>query len=569
MPHGDEKSVKLPELLAPAGSPEALDAALLAGADAVYLGGKVLNARMSAKNFGNDVLPDAVKKAHAAGVSVYVTMNTLVTDRAMREAMEQAEFLCGIGVDALIVADLGFASTLRRYLPDLPIHASTQASGHDLEAAEFLARMGFSRMVCARELSRENIEYLVRNSPIPIEMFIHGAMCVSASGQCLMSSFIGGRSGNRGECAQPCRMQYNGSYPLSLKDMCLAGHIDEIISSGVASLKIEGRMKSPEYVYTVVSVYRRLLDERRNARDGEMKLLEAAFSRGGFTDGYYSGDHRNMNGVRSESDKRATDKLKVGFMPVKREFCPIVTGERKTLPLPHDFNGKGEKIKFRPVRSARWYRPETMCGGNFFEINYIPLDAYPKYTANGVLIPPVIPDSEREEVRRKLLAAREKGAIHALVGNVGHIELAKECGFIIHGDYRLNIFSSASAGLYDGFEDVLLSPELIIPQVRDINAEKGMIVYGRIPLMTLEKPCGASVLKDRTKAGFPVIREGGREIVFNSVPTYMADQRDRLKAAGTFSEHFIFTVESRAEAERIINNYKKGLPCGRPVKRIK
>ena len=569
MPDGDEKSIKLPELLAPAGSPEALDAALLAGADAVYLGGKVLNARMSAKNFGNDVLPDAVKRAHAAGVRVYVTMNTLVTDRVMREAMEQAEFLCGVGVDALIVADLGFASMLRRYIPGLPIHASTQASGHNLEAAEFLAGMGFSRMVCARELTRGNIEYLVKSSPIPIEMFIHGAMCVSASGQCLMSSFIGGRSGNRGECAQPCRMQYNGSYPLSLKDMCLAGHITDIISSGVASLKIEGRMKSPEYVYTVVSVYRRLLDERRNARENEIKLLEAAFSRGGFSDGYYTGDHRGMNGVRSENDKRTTGKLKVDFKPVKREFGPIDTGERETLPLPREFIEKSEKVRFKPMRSARWYDPAAICGGDFFEINYIPLDAFDKYSANGVLMPPVIPDSEREEVRKKLLAARKKGALHALVGNVGHIELAKECGFIIHGDYRLNIFSSASARIYDEFEDILLSPELILPQVRDINAKKGIIVYGRMPLMTLEKPCGARTLSDRTKAVFPVIKEGGREIVFNSVPTYMADQREKLKAAGTFSEHFIFTLESRAEAMQIINNYKKGLPLGKPVKRIK
>ena len=570
MPDGDDKSIILPELLAPCGSPEALDAALLAGADAVYLGGRVLNARMNAKNFGNDILPDAVKKAHAAGVKVYVTMNTLVTDRAMREAMEQASFLYGIGVDALIVADLGFASMLRRYLPGMPIHASTQVSGHDLEAARFLAEAGFSRMVCARELTRENIEYLVRNSPIPIEMFIHGAMCVSASGQCLMSSFIGGRSGNCGECAQPCRMQYNGSYPLSLKDMCLAGHITEIISSGVASLKIEGRMKSPEYVYTVVSVYRRLLDEQRSANANEMKLLEAAFSRGGFTDGYYTGDLRGMNGVRSESDKRNTDKLRVDFRPVKRETHPInLTDERETPALPESFNEKGEKIKFKPVRSARWYRPETMCGGDFFEINYIPLDSFEKYSANGVLMPPVIPDSERKEVRKKLIAAREKGALHALVGNIGHIELAKECGFIIHGDYRLNLFSNASARIFDGFEDLLLSPELILPQLRDINAKKGIIVYGRIPLMTLERSCGARTLVDRTKAGFPVIKEGGREIVFNSVPTYMADQRDKLKAAGPFSEHFIFTVESRTEAEQIINGYKKCQPPGRPVKRIR
>ena len=281
------KKYALPELLAPCGSPEALDAALLGGADAVYLGTKILNARMNARNFEGDALRDGIAKAHRAGVKVYITMNTAVTDRQMHQAMTSAQDLCKMGADALIVADLGFASMLRKYLPGLPIHASTQCSAHSLDGVRFLAERGFSRVVIARELSKANIEYIVKNSPVPIEIFVHGAMCVSASGQCLLSSFIGGRSGNRGECAQPCRMQYNGGYPLSLKDMCLAGHITEITASGAASLKIEGRMKSPEYVYNVTSVYRRLLDQRRNAGEKEMKLLEASFSRGGFSDGYY------------------------------------------------------------------------------------------------------------------------------------------------------------------------------------------------------------------------------------------------------------------------------------------
>jgi putative protease len=216
---------------------------------------------------------------------VYVTLNTAVLDKELKEAVAYADFLYGIGVDALIMSDLGLASLIRGRYPDMELHASTQASGHNAECAKTFAKMGFSRMVCARELSKDEIKELCTASPIEIEQFIHGAMCVSQSGQCLASAVMGGRSGNRGVCAQPCRMKYNGRYPLSLKDMCLAQHVTELIESGVASLKIEGRMKSPAYVYEVVSVYRRLLDEARNASKDEMQTLANVFSRGSFTDG--------------------------------------------------------------------------------------------------------------------------------------------------------------------------------------------------------------------------------------------------------------------------------------------
>ena len=177
-------------------------------------------------------------------------------------------------------------------------------TGHNTYSAEFLKNMGFSRMVCAREMSKENIDILVKNSPIEIEMFVHGAMCVSQSGQCLMSSFIGNRSGNRGECAQPCRLPYNNSYPLSLSDLSLAEHIGELIDSGVASLKIEGRMKSPSYVYTVTKIYRTLIDTRRLPTGEELAELRRAFSRGEFTDGYFTGKkEEKMTGTRSEGDK--------------------------------------------------------------------------------------------------------------------------------------------------------------------------------------------------------------------------------------------------------------------------
>lgn len=560
----------LPELLSPAGSPEALDAALLAGADAVYFGTGMFNARMNARNFEGQSLIDAINKAHAVGVRVHITMNTVITDRQMKQALGIVERLYKLGADALIVADLGLAVQIRRFFPDLELHASTQCSAHSLDGVRFLSDIGFSRVVLARELSKENIEYIAKNSPVPVEIFIHGAMCVSASGQCLMSSFIGGRSGNRGECAQPCRMKYNGSYPLSLKDMCLASHITEIIGSGAASLKIEGRMKPPEYVYNVTSTYRRLLDLGQNASPRDISRLEAVFSRSGFSDGYFTGRLMNMNGVRSESDKAAAREFRTVMKPCKRVLPEVVLPDRKhSLPENPDLPDAGVSPRFKPCRSARWYDPAAICGQDFFDINYIPLEAFGKFGANGVLLPPVIPDSELEGVKEKLKNAVKKGALHALISNVGQISLAKEFGLAPHGDFRLNICSSASAKVFEGLEDIILSPELMLAQIRDIKAKKCVIVYGKLPLMTLEKRVGAPALTDRTGATFRIIREGGRDILLNSVPIYTADIKSKMKSAGTFSEHFVFTTENRKQALEIINAYKNALPAKGAVRRIK
>lgn len=310
---------KLPELLAPAGSFSALYAAIEGGADAVYLGADRFNARMRADNFTDETVKEALSLCHAYGVRSYVTLNTRLFDGELREALNLAATLYENGVSALIMADMGLASLCRRHLPDLELHASTQLSGHCIPDTYALRDAGFTRMVCQREITLSQLERLCKESPLEIEMFIHGAHCVSFSGQCLMSAVMGGRSGNRGECAQPCRQPYfkNGKkcYPLSLKDMCLASHITDICESGVASLKIEGRQKPPEYVYGVTKIYRQLLDENRNATEDELRALDSLFSRDGFTDGYLKGDHRQMLGVRTleqyhSSEKKAFEGLK-------------------------------------------------------------------------------------------------------------------------------------------------------------------------------------------------------------------------------------------------------------------
>ncbi len=301
------RKTDLPELLCPAGSMEALYAAVLGGADAVYIGGKRFGARAFAKNFELSEIADAVAFCHLHGVKLFVTVNTLVYDRELEEAYGYCRELYEIGVDALIVCDLGLISLIRERLPDFELHASTQMGIHNTAGADFAYSLGLTRAVLARECSEGDIEKICKNSLAECEVFVHGALCVCHSGQCLFSSMVGGRSGNRGECAQPCRLPFGKGYPLSLKDLSLAKHIPRLIDMGVASLKIEGRMKSPDYVYRVTGIFRALLDERRAATDAEMRELSEIFSRGGFTDGYFKGElSSKMTGVRSDADKQIT-----------------------------------------------------------------------------------------------------------------------------------------------------------------------------------------------------------------------------------------------------------------------
>ena len=248
-----------PELLCPAGSPAAFDAAIEAGADAIYLGLPSFNARINANNFTPADIGAAFSRAHAYGVKIYVTLNTLVFDRERDDFLRTAESAYLAGADGFIVADLGVAALIRQSMPDIELHASTQVSGHNVSAAQKLKELGFTRMVCAREMSEEDLCTFTKNSPIEAEVFVHGALCVCHSGQCLFSSLVGGRSGNRGECAQPCRLPYakgsgSSAYPLSLKDLSLAAHVDKLCDMGIASFKIEGRMKSPEYVRDVTRI---------------------------------------------------------------------------------------------------------------------------------------------------------------------------------------------------------------------------------------------------------------------------------------------------------------------------
>lgn len=293
------------ELLAPAGDWESFQAALAAGADAIYLGGKAFSARRSAANFDHEQLKAAADLLHLHGKKIYVTVNTLIHDEEMPTALDFLAELYNSGIDAVIVQDLGLIRLARQYLPQLTLHASTQMTVHNSEGALLLKTLGLRRIVLARELSALEVKTIVERSGVDVEVFIHGALCVCYSGQCLMSSIIGGRSGNRGRCAQPCRLEYqlyrdqepvtgDGSYLLSPKDLALIRHLPELNLAGVRSLKIEGRMKRPEYVYSVTRTYRQALDRfyenpsQYQVEPQWLEQLEQTFNRG-FSAGYFGG----------------------------------------------------------------------------------------------------------------------------------------------------------------------------------------------------------------------------------------------------------------------------------------
>ncbi len=312
------------EILAPVGGWEQLEAAVRAGANAVYLGAKGFNARRNASNFDRDGLKAAVAYCHGRGVAVHVTVNTLVTDGEEEALLTAAAEIAEAGVDAVIVQDFAVAQVFATLYPGIALHGSTQMSIHNADGARLLKELGFSRAVLARELSREEIAAIRRAVDIELETFVHGALCMSVSGQCYLSCLLGGRSGNRGLCAQPCRLDFrsgNRAYALSLKDLTLIDKLEQLRACGVCSLKIEGRMKRPEYVAAAVDACRKALSGEKP----DMELLETVFSRGGFTDGYFEG-RRNalMFGHRSKEDAEASKSVYSTLAALYRNEFPGV-----------------------------------------------------------------------------------------------------------------------------------------------------------------------------------------------------------------------------------------------------
>ena len=416
------------ELLAPAGSMEALRAAVQNGANAVYLGCGIFNARQSAKNFTTQTLTEAVKYCHVRGVAVHLTLNTLVSDRETAELCELIRHAASSGVDAFIVQDLGVVQLCRQIAPHVPLHGSTQMTIHSLSGVMLCAAWGMSRVVLSRELSREEIRYICANSPIEIEVFGHGALCMCYSGQCYLSAAIGGRSGNRGRCAQPCRQAYGYThwehkYPLSLKDNCLVHYVKDLENMGVASLKLEGRMKKPEYVATVTAVYRKAIDEG-NVTKPIMDALHTAFNRQGFTDGYYASRvDRNMFGVREDTKddpmwiQQARQSYENGEAPlVDVKFRGVVTCDGSSLTVT-DPEGRvcrvegplPELARNVPLTGAALAQRVSKTGGTPYRCVEVRTQVDPGLTLSAAAI-----NAMRRDVLNQLTAIRARREQHPL-----------------------------------------------------------------------------------------------------------------------------------------------------------
>lgn len=411
-----------PELLAPAGNMECLKAAVNCGADAVYFAGRKFGARASANNFDDSELREAVEFCRLFGVKTHITVNTLVSDRELVWAEKYLRSLEEIGADAVIVQDFGIMRLLREMGFGLKIHASTQMSIHNLVGVLKAASMGADRVVLARELSRENIEFITKNSPIETEVFVHGAMCMSYSGQCLMSSMLGGRSGNRGMCAGTCRLPYgrDKKFYLSLKDMSYINHIGELTQMGVSSFKIEGRMKGAAYVGAVVETWRRCIDEMRCPTKKETETLDRIFYRGGLSDNYYmgkTGAHMfaldKPDNPYEKGDKEAEKVLeRLRGAERKRLVCArleVREGSKPSLKVWDDkinitINGENNVQTAKNIPLTVNSCKERLCktGGTPFEFDDIEV----KISGRAYL-----PASELNELRRRALEEFYRSAV--------------------------------------------------------------------------------------------------------------------------------------------------------------
>lgn len=417
------------ELLSPAGGYDALVAAVQSGADAVYMGFGAFNARRSAKNFTDEDFASAVRYCHLRGVRVFLTLNTLVTDRELPQAAEALRNASRMGVDAVLVQDWGLLTLAKEIVPDLPIHASTQMSLFTLGGANEAAALGMERVVLARELCRDDIAEICKGCGAEIEIFGHGALCMCYSGQCEMSAVLGQRSGNRGACAQPCRLPYGvnapcrNGYPLSLKDANLSACLQDMERIGVDCLKIEGRMKRPEYVAVVTGIYRRLLDERRQPTAAEGAALEQAFSRSGFTDGYWRGKKgKTMFGTRPENapepkelfakarevyeNGRENRKIPVNLHLIVRRGEPVRLGGScaihggVTIALAQ--GDAPEEARNRAVTAEELRQRLSKTGGTVFTADSVEIEL-----DEGLMVSASVINGLRREVLDELAARRE------------------------------------------------------------------------------------------------------------------------------------------------------------------
>lgn len=654
------------EILAPAGNMDALTAAVYSGANAVYLGLKRFSARRTAGNFDADELRQAVSFCHGRGVKVYVAINTTAHPAEVEGLCDALADVCAVGADAVILQDLAVAALARRMAPDLPIHGSTQMSVHTLEGALELAELGFSRVILARELSLAEIEHIAKNCPIEVEVFVHGALCMSVSGQCYMSAFLGGRSGNRGGCAGPCRLPFaadgSGACHLSLKDLSAVGSLTALAAAGVVSAKIEGRLRGPEYVAAAVNACRQSLAGQAY----DEQALQNVFSRSGFTNGYIEGKiNGTMFGVRTAEDSAASKAVMPALRELYRREMPRVPvrftlhceeegckltaadGEGNTaIAYTQNAPQKAEKDQRSAIERALgktggtpFYlesltiegEPGYLPGSEWNEVrraalesllkkrsaikpwafNRLPLPAANRHplpaklplwgrfehweqlpenaeSLAGLIVPVFeadkVPQNLRaktvlelpramfgamEEAVDKAIAATKNGGFAGyLAQNIAHFRLAK--GLPLYGGFGLNITNPLAADTYGqlGLRAMTVLPEVPFNEMAAIapGVPTWALVYGHMPLM-LTRACPLQnvtdcahcdkkgELTDRKNKHFPVRCGGGVRQVYNPVPLYLGDRTGEIPAdAGVL----LFTIESKEQAAKVIDRYRKG-----------
>lgn len=535
------------ELLSPAGSPESVIAAVQNGADAVYMGFGDFNARRGAKNFTAEEFEKAVRYCHVRGCKVYVTLNTLVADREIKDAVRCARMASKFGADGIIIQDLGLVKILREVLPEMPLHASTQMSIHSLSGAEAAAEMGIRRVVLARELSLEQIRFISKNCSVETEVFVHGALCFCHSGQCYMSSLIGRRSGNRGMCAQPCRMQYSlggrmDDYPLSLKDNCLVERLSEIEDAGVACIKVEGRMKRPEYTAIVTDIYYRALKEHRQPTREELEMLENAFSRNGFTQGYFDGDKENMFGVRGEPAAE-TEKM---FAATRKAYAE---GEMRRVPV-HFYTvcEKGKPIRAIafdddghkavtsgpvPEKANRQGITDAYVVEQMYKTGGTPFNVVENkaQTEQGLYVPA----AEINEMRRKLISSlteqrgtapeRQGGSIPAMPKNVAAIADPKMI-FQVRTEDQLSEELAALKPAY------LYAPAEILRDHFDLV--QPFIANGTVPVAVLPRVISDNQVQNVLDTLCDVQEKGVKEALAGNIGHIFYARRAGLAVRGDF-----------------------------------
>lgn len=656
------------ELLSPARDFESLKTAVRCGADAVYIGGKRFGARRNANNFTNEEIAAAVDFCHLHKVQVYVTLNIIIKEDEFKEALSFASFLAEIGADGIIVQDLGLLCAIRKLSPDLKLNASTQMTVCSSDGVNIAKKLGANRVVLARELSNNEIEQIRKKTDLELEVFVHGAMCMSWSGQCLLSSIIGGRSGNRGLCAQPCRLPYtllkdgktvtDEMTLLCMKDLCLAEEMENL-KNIADSAKIEGRMKSPEYAGVVTKVYKNALEGTADRE--EIKNMLSFFSRGGSGTGYFHGrgfaglmDYSGSEKVTASKDLiseiKQTERAKkrvisfcltaregqplalkaecdgffaeaageiceraksaafdearaktqvgklgdtpfaLGEIEIKTEGQPFVSvsalnrlrrqvcGEMQEQ-ICASYRRKVQAVAVLSQREEHGITPPKICvqvrtkeqmeaaASCGIQAKYLSYDLYQKYgTEKDVcVLPPLTKEGETLHLET---------ASRVMIQNIGQIEAAK--GKIMCGGERLNAANSETLKVLSGLglKRATLSPELNLKEMKRIadaaNVPVEVIVYGRLPVMLMEncvmksayrctKGEGFFELSDRRNERFPLLCEGCRNVMLNSVPLYMADKMDDILKLNPAAIRLMFTTETGDRCKQVIAAYKAGL----------